>query len=380
MRQLGTVLALLGTFLLLAAPARAERVEVLASIKGARPLRVMGKGIVVGLRGTGDDAAAARKALQQLLSKERMDVDMADLDGSNIAIVSVTAEIPAFTRPGAVVPVKVASIYDAESLENGILLTTQLRAVPGGPVYAVASGRLLIGGENQGEQFPTTASIPASLHGGAQVVRSEDVEFLSERNTFELNLNQPSFSVAESIAQAINSNSATNPRLDQVLEDAGFDALNMSIAGYAQALDAGRVIVRIPERYLTDKVRFISAVMKDVNVNVDAPPRVVINRATNTVVVTGEVRVGRAAIAHGDLTVMIERPQNAPAGATAQFQRPDQEPVSLVEVSESEQGRTENLRALLNTLNAMKARPRDIIAIVEALHRAGALHAELVNE
>jgi flagellar P-ring protein precursor FlgI len=368
-------------FILLAGPVRAERVESLATIRGARPLRVSGIGIVVGLNETGDTALAARKALRKIQTDQSINVALEDIQGENIAVVSVTARIPAFARPGTFVDAQVASIYDATSLENGRLQITHLRVRPGGDTVAVASGRILVGGSNENSKFLTTGNIPASYGGGAEVVRSEAVDFLSERNTFELILREPSFANAQAIANAINSNSATNPDLEAFLEERGFAALDLSVPGYAQALDAGTVIVQIPPRYEQDKVKYISSVMTDVNVDVDVPPRVVINGATNTVVITGEVRIARGALAaHGGLSVMVERPPNAPEGANMRFLQEDPDQRSLVEISEGEQGQTENLRALYNTLNAMEARPADIITIIENLHRAGALHAELVNQ
>jgi flagellar P-ring protein precursor FlgI len=379
-RMRRATLLLLGCLAFWSAAARAERVETLATIKGTRPLRVMGTGIVVGLNGTGDQARAARKALQMLLSKEDINVDQTDLEGQNVAIVKVVAELPAFSGVGTVVDAHVASIYDAESLENGMLLTTMLRARPDGEVFAVASGRVLVGGEGENNKFLTTGSLPSGRQSGAQIVRSRPVDFLSERNTFELRLRDPSFTNAQAIAYAINTNGATNPDYERYLENLGFEALDMTVPGYAQALDAGSVIVQIPDQYLDDKVKFISTVLKDVFVDVDEPPRVVINRAKNTVTVTGNVTVGQAAISHGDLTVMVERPEGGGAGVLPRFPEPEEEQRRLVEITEGEQGQNENLRALLNTLNAMQARPRDVAVILEQLHRAGALHAELILE
>lgn len=378
MRNLWRNILLVLVCLAATAPAaRAERIEVLAHIKGMRPLRVNGQGLVVGLNGTGDKANASREALKRLLSKQNLHFSVDDLPGQNVALVNVTAEIPAFARPGSVVDVQVSSLVNTASLQNGILLNTILRARPDGPVMAMASGRVLVGGESQNDQFPTTGSIPASQQGGAQVVRGQDVSFLSDRNTFELLLKRPSFSTAHSIAQAINANSATNPDLERMIEQMAFDILDRSIPGPAQALDAGTVIVRIPEQYGASKVKYISTVLKDVSVDVDVPPRVVINRATNTVVITGEVRVDRVAIAHGDLSVVVEQ---ASRNDPAQFQFNPQDQRSLVEVTDAGQGQTENLKALLATLNAMQTRPRDIITIIETLHRAGALHADLVTQ
>jgi flagellar P-ring protein FlgI len=141
--------------LLLCGLARAERIETVATVRGVRSLRVTGRGLVVGLNGSGDKGTAAKSALQRMLSKSDFNVSTEDIEGGNVALVLVTAEIPPFTRPGQLTDVRVSALNGATSLENGILALTRLRVTPGGPVYAVASGRLLIGGEGTRNTFPT---------------------------------------------------------------------------------------------------------------------------------------------------------------------------------------------------------------------------------
>ncbi|MFH0911602.1 MAG: flagellar basal body P-ring protein FlgI [Planctomycetota bacterium] len=373
-KRILSCLLLLGAGLFGVSAVRAEpqRIQALASIKGTRPLHVEGHGLVTGLKGTGDQTPAARNALRQMLSAQNILVSDEDIEGKNVALVLVTAEIPAFLRPGSTVDVRVSST-NAKSLENGVLSTTMLRLSTNAPVYAVAFGRVLIGGEGAGNRFETTGSIP----GGAQVVRSQEVDYLSERDTFELILGRPSFTDAANIAKVINTSDRLNPDLEAFLNRQGFGALEMSIPGPAQALDADTVIVQIPEEYRQRKVQYVGSVLQT-PVEVDVPPRVVINRATNTVIITGEVKVSRAAIAHGNLSVLVEQPP--PQDGVPQpkrFLEEPQETRTVVEMSET-LGQAEQLQTLLKTLNAMKTTPRDVITIIENLHRAGALHAELI--
>jgi len=347
----------------------------LVTLKGVRPIRVRGTGLVTGLQGTGDEAESARKAVQRLLARQNINVNQADVEGENVAVVAVTAEIPPFARPGVATDVRVSSLHDAESLENGTLVRTNLRARTDGPIYAVASGRVLIGGEGAENRFGTTGGIP----NGAQIVRSHDTQYLTDMDTVELLLKRPSFSDAANIAKVINSSDTLNPDLEAYLSRLGFDAVTRSIPGPAQALDAGTVIVKIPDSYRQRKVQYVSSVLQT-PVDVDVPARVVINRATNTVVITGQVKVSRAAIAHGDLRVLVERPEpREGVPQPPQIVHGPQAEQRLVEMAES-LGQTENLQVLLNTLNAMQTRPRDVITIIENLHKAGALHAELVVE
>ncbi len=359
-----------------ATSAMAVRVETLASVKGMRPLRVSGQGLVTGLNGTGDKSDAAKKLLARYLDKNGINVSSEDVESGSVALVNVTAEIPASVRTGVVIPLRISSINNAQSLENGILLRTNLRAIPGGPVFVVGTGRVMIGGDGAANQFSTTATVPAGRNSGGQIVRANDTHFVSDRNTFELILARPSFSNAYSIAQAINSTGETNPYLEEIIENSsGLAAFDIQVKGTAQALDAGTVIVQIPPKKLNQKVKYIMSVLKNVNVSVDVPPRVVIDRATNNVTITGEVRVSRAAIIQGNLSVMIEDPANAIPRFVKQ--NPERRPV--VEMSESI-GQAEHLQTLINTLNAMQVTPRDVANILQKLYAAGALHAELIIE
>ncbi|MHC4870343.1 MAG: flagellar basal body P-ring protein FlgI [Planctomycetota bacterium] len=372
--KLTKAIAAVTILLLTTGMARAVRVETMASVKGMRPLRVSGQGLVTGLNGTGDKSEGAKKLIARFLDKNGINASAEDIESGSVALVNVTTEIPASSRTGIVLPLRVSALNNAQDLENGILLTTNLRAVPGGPVYVVGSGRILIGGEDQNSKFPTTANIPSGQNSGGQVVRAHEAQFISDKNTFELVLNRPSFSNAYSIAQAINSTGETNPYLEQIIENSsGLDVFDIQVKGTAQALDAGTVIVQIPPQKLDQKVKYIMSVLKNVNVSVDVPPRVVIDRTTNNVTITGEVRVSRAAIIQGNLSVMVEDP---PAG-TPRFvkQNPQRRPV--VEMSES-LGQAEHLQTLINTLNAMQVTPRDVANILQKLHSAGALHAELI--
>ena len=372
MKRFFTLLLVLG----LSGAARAERIESMATIKGAYPVTLRGVGLVTGLGGTGDSKAVAVKMLKELYGKQQINVAEADLTSQNVAVVSVEATLPPFVRPGARLRARVSSLNGATSLANGMLLTTHLRITDDGPAYAVASGRILIGGDAETDRFPTAGIIPDGPDSGAQVVRSRDVNFISEDGVFELLLNKPNFANAHTITRAINNNDSANPALVGA-GLGGFQALDRDVPGPAQSLDAGTVIVQIPPQYLSEKVKYISNIMRNITVNVDVPPRVVLNYATNTVVITGEVTVSRAAVSHGNLTVNVTDAENRPG--VKQVERAKTEAWPVIEVSDYI-GEAQHLQTLVNTLNAMKVRPRDTIEIIQNLHRAGALHGELVVE
>ena len=144
----------------------------------------------------------------------------------------------------------------------------------------------------------------------------------------------------------------------------------------ARALDAGAVIVEIPEKYLSDQVRYIADVL-DQNATVSKPARVLFDRATNIVVVSGAVKVSPGVLSHRDLTVTLT-PQAAGEADAPEYQLEDQDQRTVIELKGHET--TPNLQKLIHTLNAMGARTSDVITILQKLKANGMLHAEVVVE
>ncbi len=352
---------------------RAEKIGALVTILGAQPVHVEGVGIVTGLRGTGDESKAAHKALRVYLDKHQLALDLADLDSQNIALVKVDAEIPAFKRPGQKVAVRVTAINDASSLEGGVLQLTPLSVRPEGESYAWASGRIVVGGGTADTVHATSGRIPANSEGGAQVVKTLTADIVEPDHTFRLNLNRFSLADAAAIARTINRDPGLNPSVGPQL---GFEAAQEG-ARIAWALP-GQVVVRIPDAKMDQQVEFISRVL-DLNVAVEKPARVLINRQTNTVILTGEVRVDPVAISHRNLTVTLQPAAGAPEGSRQRRHTlRDQDERPLVELEGY--GEMPNLQKLIDNLNAMGCTTRDIIVILQKLKSIGALHAELKVE
>jgi flagellar P-ring protein precursor FlgI len=355
--------------LLAAGAARAEtRVKDLTDFAGTRTNPLLGYGLVVGLKGTGDSATSlfANRSLAGLLAKLGIVVDPGSVAVTNVAAVMVTAELPAFARVGDALDVTISSIGDSDNLQGGTLLATPLLGVDG-EVYALSQGPVSIGGfaasTGQGDRVqqnhPTVARIPR----GALVER-ELAPVLADRDRLRLLLHDKDFTTAHRIALA----------------------LNRALGGeLAHASDAGTVDVSIPEAQRGDPVAFFARI-EDVRVEPDRAARVVLNERTGTVVIGADVRISAVAITHGNLTIRVatETRVSQPApfaekGDTVVF---DNDELVVEEVNSPAgspllvvQGVT--VRELVETLNRLGASPRDLISILQAIRAAGALQAEL---
>jgi len=352
-----------------AAPPARDRVKDMVSIGGVRTNQLVGYGIVVGLAGTGDGSiAATRQTMQSLLQRFGMSIpDINGIDAKNTAAVMVTAELPAFAKPGQKIDVTVSSMGKASSLRGGSLLITQLVGADN-ETYAVAQGNLAVGGlgitgkdgSSLTVNIPTVGRIPD----GATVERMVASPFETSQSLM-LNLNTPDFTNATRLTAAIN---------------ASFGA------GTALAMDSTTVKVVAPKE-LDRRVAFMSAI-EDLLVQPAAPPaRVIVNSRTGTIVISEGVRVTPAAVSHGSLTVRIKEnlnvsQPNAPVVGRAAGQTvvtpdsqitADQAPVRTFLFAPDVQ-----LASIVDAVNAVGASPSDLVAILEALKQAGALHAELL--
>jgi len=347
---------------LIAPAASAERIKDIVDIQGIRSNPLQGYGLVVGLAGTGDTTNLTPRVLANVLRRQGLSVDPADVDSQNVASVIVRAELPPFAGRGQRIDVEVSTIGDAASLQGGTLLITPLRGADA-RVYAVAHGPVITGGfaaagqaSSVSKNHPTVGRIP----GGANVEREEPATFV-QNGTLTLNLKNPDFSTAEDIRAAI---------------DAVFPAA-------AETLDAGTVRIQVPQGLSRSRVAALIDRVGLLEVNVDAPAVVVINERTGTIIVGENVGISTVAISHGNLSIVTQEKDYisqplpfARAGTTARTHRTDitaieeEGPLSVVD-------RKVSVQELARALNAMGLTPRDLIAIFQALKQSGALQAEL---
>ena len=347
--------------------ASAARVEELCEVNGVRPNQLIGYGLVVGLNNTGD-TGQSRFTVQStaaMLRRLGATVDQRAIQTKNAAAVMITATLPPFASPGARVDVTVSSLGNARSLFGGTLLQTPLFAADK-KVYAVAQGPVLVGGFNAsaitGSSFTKNHTTVGRVPEGALVEREVPAQALSTSG-LTLNLRDPSFVNAHRIAQAIDA------------------ALGV---GSAQAVDGGRVQVKAPSQFAKDPVGLLAAVSV-VEVDPDSSARIVIDERTGTIVVGAAVRISEVAIAQGGLTVEIQESQLVSQPAPLTFKGNAQTAVvPKSELTVEQQAGTishvkgsASLKELVDALNAIGVRPRDLIAIFQALRSAGALSARI---
>jgi flagellar P-ring protein FlgI len=349
------------------APAHAERIKDIAQVAGVRTNQLVGYGLVVGLNGTGDQTTMTPFTLQSIENLLlRFGVTVPPNTNpmvNNVAAVTVTAELPPFSKPGQTIDVTVASIGDAASLRGGELLMTSLRGADG-QIYAVAQGSVLVSGfgVNGKDGSKITLNVPSSgrIPNGATVEREVPMHFAAEPHLV-LNLNTPDFTTSARVAAAIN---------------------KMLGSGTAEALDA--VSIRVAAPVNPDQRIAYVATLEDIQVDPGiAPARVIVNSRTGTVVISSEVRVMAAAVAHGSLSVTItERQDVSQPGPLSQGQTVVT-PRSTIDVKQADAHMFVfqagvNLDEIVRAVNQVGAAPGDLVAILEALQQAGALRAELL--
>lgn len=339
-----------------AAPAR---VKDLVDVTGVRKNALVGYGLVTGLQGQGDSARVSftSQSLSGMLGKLGVRVAPADIAARNVAAVTVTAELPAFVRPGARLDVLVSSLGDARSLEGGTLIMTTLMAVDGKP-YAVAQGPLQVGGfvaDGAGSRLQKNPTTSARVPQGGVVERGVIPDLDAQPLT--LTLKQPDATTVRRLKDAVNT-ALGEPR--------------------AKVQDAGAIVVDAKG----DATGTLAAI-EGLVIDVDQRARVVISERTGTVVIGENVRLRPAAIAHGGLKVRIRSsPVFSQPGA---FAGGDSLRANVADL-DAKEGKSGNLIAvpasstvqeLVAALNALGVTARDLIAILQALRAAGALDAEL---
>ena len=374
MHKLVKWLMLLGCFAVIGgASALADRLKDITSIAGVRSNQLVGYGVVVGLAGTGDGSSGLTlQSLQSMVSQFGLVTDSANLNAKNVASVMVTAEMPAFMKPGQRLDITVSTIGGAKSLRGGTLLMTPMLGADG-ETYAVAQGNLVVGGlgvaGNDGSSvivnIPTVGRIPR----GASIEKMVDTPFQSTDNVL-LNLHQSDFSTSMRVADAVN-------------EVFGPDV--------AVPLDASTIKVRAPVDP-SQKVSFVS-LLENIEVEPARPSaKVIVNSRTGTIVIGGDVRVTPSVVTHGSLTVRINEDkevtqtntitQNQQGAVVAPGQAQVNDDTEII--IEEEPARAfifdpgVELSDVVDAVNGVGASPADLVAILEALREAGSLRAEII--
>jgi flagellar P-ring protein precursor FlgI len=348
-----------------ATPAAADRVKDLGGFQGIRSNQLTGYGIVVGLAGTGDDNLEyTMQSMKAVASRFGLQLPAGVNPGlKNAAVVMITAELPAFAKPGQRIDITVASMGKAKSLRGGALIMTPLMGADG-QIYAMAQGNLAVGGLGiEGKDgssvvvnVPSTGRIPE----GATVERTVDTGF-ETAPTLVFNLARADFTTAQNVATAINARFG---------------------GGVADAVDGVSIKVNAPAG-ADVRATMMSEIENLTVTSADPPARVIVNARTGTVVINSTVRVGAAAITHGKLTVRIDEKQTVVQPAPFSQGQTANEQKSGVSVEEEKRpmflmNPGPKLADIVKAVNAIGATPSDLVAILEALKEAGALKADLI--
>jgi flagellar P-ring protein FlgI len=362
-KRLFGFLALWMPGLLLASSVAATRIKDIAGFEDIRDNHLYGVGLVVGLNGTGDRSQTvfSTQALANMLQRSGITISPDKVRVKNIAFVSVTAELPAFARRGSRVDATVSSMGDAQSIQGGVLIMTDLRAA-NGQAYVSAQGQIALGGYSAGgggNRVQTNHPTVGRITNGGMVER--DVPFdLAGKSHLNLVLRQSDFTTATRAARVVNEASG---------------------GSVAKALDGRTISIQIPPTYSERIVEFISLV-ENATMDVDAPARVVLNEKTGTIVMGKDVRISEVSIIHGSLSLQIGTILNVSQPEALSQGKTTVVPEKTVTAQE-EKGKAVTLREgtsveeVVRALNAIGAGPRDVIAILQAIKAQGALQADL---
>jgi flagellar P-ring protein FlgI len=363
------LISLLFGLLLRTLPAEADEtrqqslIRDVTSVEGVRDNPVLGYGMVVGLKGTGDrqQTIFSVQTLANVLQHMGVQIPPATVTVKNVAAVFVTANLPPFSTPGTRIDVTVASVGDARSLEGGLLLLTPLYAADG-KTYAAAQGPLTLGGYTAGGagnskqvNHPTVGRIP----GGGIVERDSSLD-LHTLTRLSLLLNEPDFNTAGEVAGTINKEFGKS--IASVVDSRRVD-IDSAAAGIAG-------------------VPALLARVQSLTVEVHHRARVVVNERTGTVVMGKDVRLGAVSILHGSLSIvvatelLVSQPNPLSRGKTEvtpeQTVKAEEAPARRIELTEGA-----SVEQLVNGLQRIGATAVDVIAILQAIKAAGALQGEL---
>lgn len=338
------------------------RIKDIAHVKGVRDNQVVGYGVVVGLPKTGDNSRSTQITNKMLLMNLGTIIDQENyIQKGSTAAVIVTATVPPFAKNGDKLDVTVSTIADCKSLEGGVLVQTILKA-PNGEAVAVAQGPVSVGGisVSEGGSYKRTAITTTGRVPGGGIMERDMITDIGDENTLTLSIEESDYTMASRIAQTIS-----------------------NLVAPAKALDGNSIQITIPDKFLEDRVTFLSILE-----NLDVRPttekaRVVVNERTGTVVIGSDVKLLPAAIAHGNLTVTVSttndvsQPNAFAQGSTVGFSN------TQIGINKSS-GKViavpanSNLNDLVRALNSIGVAPVDLISILQALKKSGSLQAELI--
>ncbi|MCC6138235.1 MAG: flagellar basal body P-ring protein FlgI [Bdellovibrionaceae bacterium] len=376
------------TFVIMIPSAWGVRLKDMANIRGVRDNQLVGYGLIVGLKGTGDSKSEfTNKSMKRMLEKLGMKVEDGEIAKKNVAAVLITATLPPFARAGNKIDITVNSIGDAASLEGGTIVQTPLRGADQN-TYAVAQGPIIIG-KGSGKNVHTTVGY---IPGGGIIEKDVLQESFSNRKMYRLTLHNPDITTSVRVAHTVN----------------------LDLGGkYATAVDPATIDIVVPFSYEGKGVELL-ATIESLEVEPDTRAKVVVNEKTGTVIIGENVRISTVAISHGDINLKVGKkaaaasPAPPPIDIKPELAQPPQAPVesrglasvppsgTLVATEFNKENKepvpgsglakTDGVKMmkesvsvgeLVQTLNQMGVSPKDLIIILQNIKASGALQGEL---
>ncbi|MEM6908205.1 MAG: flagellar basal body P-ring protein FlgI [Pseudomonadota bacterium] len=366
MTNLPKLLALFAVVLCVLTPsaAAAERIRDLGQFEGLRANQLTGYGVVVGLQGTGDDNLAyVTEAMRGVSGRLGLQLPPGVSPNlRNAAAVIITAELPAFAKPGQRIDITVSTLGQARSLRGGALVLAPLYGADG-QIYAMAQGNVAVGGlgvsGRDGSQLTVNVATVGRIADGATVERAVATGF-EQTPSLRFNLHQADFLTASRVRDAVNSR----------------------FPGMAKIADGVSIELTLPFGNDERSARLAEIEMLPVQ---PAPvaAKVIVNSRTGTVVINQAVRLAPAAVSHGKLVIRIDeaprvvQPEPFGNGVTAVEEQSD----ITVEQQESRVALmpgAASLSEIVDALNLLGVGAADLVVILESLKQAGALQAEMV--
>ncbi len=332
------------------------RIKDIATIEGFKPTYLIGYGLVVGLKGTGDGTSVkfTIQSIANMLKRFGVIVDPNQLTLKNVAAVMVTATVPPYAKTGMRFDVTVSAIGDAKSIDGGTLLLTPLKG-PDGEVYAVAQGTVITKKKGTGFRAKSYPNVGVVITGG---IMERDLPFYLVGNHVNINLNNPDITTADRVAKAIN-------------RAFGGDL--------ATPIDSATVRVRIPVGQ--NPIDFLAKV-EQLRVETDSPAKVVIDGRSGVVLLGGDIEIKPVSVSVAGVTVTVKKY----SPVVEPYPTSDNGPVvgqNNPGIPVEEQTKTvypirgTTVKELVDSLNEIGLNAEQIISVLQAMKRAGALNAEI---
>ncbi|NWF67180.1 MAG: flagellar basal body P-ring protein FlgI [Campylobacterales bacterium] len=330
------------------------KVKDISQVVGVRDNQLIGYGLIVGLTGTGDGSSSifTLRSLSNMLESVNVKVSPEDIKSKNVAAVMVTAKLPPFARQGDKLDIVVSSIGDAKSIEGGTLLLTPLKGVDG-EIYALAQGPVSIGGRNQGGGKVQNHTTAGAMYGGAIVEREIIYDIYNKESTL-LSLKESNFANAVAIQKSLN---------------------NFFDDKVAIAIDPRTVRVSKPKNI--SMVEFL-AQLQDIDIEYSKKDKIVIDERTGTIVAGIDITIEPVVISHGDITIKITPDSSVSDAIENQKDNGvDMSDFIIGQKSNIIESKKPTVASLARALQKLGAVPKDIISILEAMKKAGAISVDL---